>query len=119
MKTEINYKTEIANEILRIINEVQNKEAASKFWEVLNKIKAKSCIVKSGMCSGDNIDFLLAFEKGGKNKPFDLFIENIEDVAMRFGFIFGLKPEIFHFNTKYYVEDETYSFVPFKLLKNA
>jgi hypothetical protein len=118
MKTEQHYKKEIAIEFQRIMELEHNKEAVTKFREILGKIKPKSCIVKSGCRSGNNIDFLLAFEKGGNENPFDLFIENIPDIAFRYGVIFGLNPNIFHFNPLYSIEDETHYFVNFKLIKH-
>jgi len=118
MKTEQHYKQEIATEFQRIMDLEHNKEAVTKFLEILNKIKPKSCIVKIGWRSGDNIDFTLAFENGGNENPFDLFIENIEDKAEIHAFICGLYPEIFHFNPAYSITTETHSFVIFKLKRN-
>jgi len=96
----------------------QNKEAVKLFGDKLNQVKPKSCIVKSGWRSGDNIDFLLAFEKGGDKNPFDLFIANIPDIIESYGFICGLHPEIFHFNPKFAIENETHFFIDFKLKRN-
>ncbi len=118
MKMEKEYKTEIAKAIHQIMEMEGNKEAAGKFRETLSNIKPESCIVKSGWGSGEGIDFLLAFEKGGNNEPFDLFIENIPDKAERFGFIMGLSPKIFHYNPMYSISDDTHYFVNFKLLRH-
>jgi len=119
VKTEQHYKEQIAKEIRRIAELEHNKEAADKFWKTLEKIKPKSCIVKSGMCSGEDIDFSLAFEKGGDKNPFDLFIENVPEPALRYGFLFGLCPNIFHYNTILTISDETHDFLTFKLIKNG
>ncbi len=116
-KTKQNYKTEIAKEICRIINLENNKDAANKFWEIMNNIKPKACIVKTVWHSGNNINFLLAFEKGGNKKPFDLFIENIENVSERYGFICGLWTEKFHFNHQQVIENKTHFFIDIKLKK--
>ncbi len=40
-----------------------NKDATDKFWKALELINPKSCIVKIGWCSGEDI-----------SKVFDLFI---------------------------------------------
>ena len=47
VKTEQHYKEQIAKEIRRIAELEHNKEAADKFWKTLEKIKPKSCKVKS------------------------------------------------------------------------
>ncbi len=117
-RTEEYYKTEIAVEIRRIMKIEKNKETAAKFLEAINSVKPKSCSVKSGWRSGSDIDFTLAFEKNGNKNPFDLFIENIEDKAETHGFICGLYPEIFHFNPMYSLNNETHSYISFKLIKN-
>jgi len=119
VKTEQHYKEQIAKEIRRIAELEHNKEAADKFWKTLEKIKPKSCIVKSGWGSGEGIDFLAAFEKGGESNPFELFVENIPEKAESFGFIMGLAPKNFHYNPKYSIEDETHFFVNFKLLRHG
>lgn len=89
------------------------------FNEALLQLKAKYCIVKSGCRSGEDIDFLLAFEKGGTENLFDLFIKNIPNAEFRYGVIFGLNPEKFHYNPKYTIEDNTHYFVKFKLINNG
>ncbi len=114
-RTEEYYKTEIAVEIRRIMKIEKNKEASTKFLKAINSIKPKSCSVKSGWHSGSNIGFTLAFEKGGEQNPFELFIENIEDKAETHGFICGLFPEIFHFNPIYSFDNKTHYFLKFKL----
>ncbi len=116
---EKEYKIEIAKEIRRIMEMEGNKEAAGKFMETLSNIKPKSCIVKIGWRSGEEISILLVYEKGGNKIPFDLFIENIENKAEIYSFICGLYPEIFHFNPKFAIEDKTHFFVDFKLKRNG
>jgi len=118
VKTEQHYKEQIAKEIRRIAELEHNKETTDKFWKTLEKIKPKSCIVKSGWRAGDNIDLTLAFEKGGNKNPFDLFIENIPDLIETYGFIYGLWPTIFHFNPITAVSDDDYYFLTFKLCRN-
>jgi len=119
VKTEQHYKEQIAKEIRRIAELEHNKEAADKFWKTLEKIKPKSCEVKSGLGAGEGISYTLAFEKGGDKNPFDLFIENIPEPAFRYGFLFGLCPDIFHYNPITYISDETHDYLIFKLLKNG
>lgn len=115
-KTEQYYQQKIAEEIRRILNLDQNREVAKQFWQTLDRIKAKSCIVKIGWRSGEAISILLAFEKNGDKNPFDLFIENIENSGEIFGFICGLYPEIFHLDGKRIIENETHFFIDFKLM---
>ncbi len=116
---EQEYKALIAKEIHNILEMEQNKTTASLFWDKLKTIKPKNCTIKSGLASEEGIDFLVAFEKGGDENPFELFIENIPEASFRYGFIFGLSPNIFHFNPEYSVSNETHDFVKFKLLKNG
>lgn len=118
-KPEQNYKELIAKEIREILALERNKKSAALFWEKLNNISPKSCTVKSGMAAGEGIDFLLAFEKGGDNKPFDLFIDNIPEASLRYGFIFGLCPNTFNYNPQFSISDDTHDFVKFKLIKNG
>lgn len=117
--TEQYYKQKIAEEIKQILSLEKNNTAAKNFWQTLEKITPKTCIVKSGMGAGEGIDFLLTFEKGGNKNPFNLFIDNIPEPILRFGFIFGLCPDIFHFNPKFSISNETHDFVNFKLVKNG
>lgn len=119
MRTEQYYINEISKEVKRIFDLKKNKETALKFWEILKKINPKSCIVKIGWKSGEGISILLAYEKGGNKEPFDLFIENIENKAEIHGFICGLFPEIFVFDTNKVIEDETHYFVDFNFKHNG
>lgn len=118
-KTEQHYKDQIAEEILRIAGMEQNKEAAKKFWQALEKIKPKTCKVKYGWHSGDNIGFTLAFDKGGDKNPYEAFIEALPCSAEIYGFIYGLCPKIFHYNPQYTLTDETYTYLNFKLKRNG
>ena len=119
VKTEEHYKEQIAIEIRRIAELEHNKEAAEQFWKTLDKIKPKSCQVKYGWHSGNNISFTLAYEKGGEENPFNLFIEDIEDKAEIHGFICGLFPTIFYFNPQYTIINDTHTFLKFKLKRNG
>ena len=117
MEATIDYKAQIANGIRRIMALEHNRESVAKFNEVLSKIKPQSCEVKSGLGSDDGISFTLAFKKGGDSDPFQLFIDNIPDIEFRYGFIFGLRPEVFYFNPQTHISDENYDFLIFKLNK--
>ena len=118
-KNEQYYQQKIAEEIRRISKLEGNEKTAGEFWEILEKIKPKSCIVKSGASAGKYIDFVLAFEKGGTANPFDLFIKDIPEAAFSYGILFGLNPDIIHFNPRTHISDETHDFLMFKLQKDA
>jgi len=119
MEATIDYKAQIANGIRRIMDLEHNRESVAKFNEVLSKITPQSCQVKYGMRSGEDIGFTLAFKKGGDKMPLELFFDSIPDVEFNYGVLFGLNPEIFHFNKDTYVNDSEYDFLMFKLLKNV
>lgn len=119
MKPEKYWIEQIALEIKRIAAMENNKKVANEFWKALNDVKPKSCLVKTGWHSGDNISFSLAYKKGGNRDPFMLFIENIEEKAETHGFICGLFPEIFHYAPQYNWNDDDNYCLMFKLKRNG
>jgi len=118
MKNETELNKELSKEISRIMHLDSNKVNYQEFQNTIKDIKPKSCIVKIGWVAGKYIDFTLKYEKNGINKPFDLFIESIENKAETHGFICGLNPEIFHFDTNYIINDNENLIMMFKLKRN-
>lgn len=117
-RTEQYYKEKIAEEIKRILSLEQNKKAAEKFWQTLDKVNAKSCTVKIGWRSGEAISILCAYEKSGNLNTFDLFIENINNVGEIFGFLCGLNPETFLLDSKHIIDSDTHFFIDFKFQRD-
>ncbi len=118
VKDDEYYKKELSEDIMKIMLADRNKESYARFKKTLKGLKAQKCIVRNGWTSGKSIGFTLAFEKYGEGEPFNEFIDGIEDKSNVHYFITGLQPEIFHYNPRYSVNNETHSMLMFKLKRN-
>jgi hypothetical protein len=118
MKNETELNKELSKEISRIMQLDRNKANFQNFQDTIKDLKPKSCTVKIGWVAGKYIDFTLRFDKNGTKKPFDSFIESIENKAEIHSFICGLNPEIFHFDKNYIVNDNDNLIIMFKLKRN-
>ena len=120
MDREILLKTDITQELMRVMALDKNKDSVNLFMEALDHIQASKCEVKHGWTQGVNVGFTLRFkhDENSTKKPFDLFTDGIEDKAVLFGFLMGLNADVFEYNPTYTLIDEKHTYLNLKIKRN-
>ncbi len=111
----------VVKQLESIINELlhaeRNKTASQAFYEATKDLKPKSCSVKTGWVSGKYISFDCKCEKNGKSEVVKEIVKGMSKKVEDMYFIFGLNPDIFHFNPDFVVNEPDYLYFRFKLQK--
>jgi len=109
----------LENEIKDVMLLDKNEEARENFLRITKDLKPQKCDTKIGWLENKFISFTCRFVKNGKNDIIKEIIKGYptEDKEDLFNFWLELKPEIFHFNPRFILEEDDFLYLSFKLEK--
>ncbi len=101
--------------LTNVFNAYRNRTAKKHFLEVTKDLKPKSCSVKTGWVAGKYISISCKFAKNGEGDLFKELVKGMQNKVEDLYFIYGLYPEKFHFNPKFFLDEPEYLSLSFKL----
>lgn len=102
-----------------ILFDERNSDSWMAINEIIKDLKVKDCLIKYGWTAGKEVDITCMFNLHGKISAMDSFFKSIEKEKELHYFIYGLDPEILHFNPMMKVIDNDIIIISFKLKKNG
>jgi len=112
-----NIDKQLESILRKVFESYRNRTARKHFLEVTPDLKPKSCTVKTGWVEGKWIAFECIFEKNGDSDIFKEIVKGMKNKEQDLFFLFGLKPEIFHFNKDFIVNETNEFYCRFKLMR--
>ncbi len=110
---------QLEHEFLRVFNAYRNRKARKNFLELTKDLKPKSCEVKIGWVAGEYISFACKFYKNGEGDIFKEIVKGWQNKVEDLYFLYGLYPDVFHFNPKFYYDSPEYITICFKFEKEG
>lgn len=110
-----NVVKELENLLTDILQSDLNKESSAQFFKAVNGLKPKNCIVKIGWVEGKYMSFTCKCEKNGTDDIITGIVKGMEKKDKFLYFLFGLSPNIFHFDSKFVLDEPDYFYFSFKL----
>jgi len=101
----------------KVFTSYRNRTAYKHFLEVTEDLKFKVIIVKTGWVSGQYISFDCKFEKNKNGEIINEIINGMQNKIEDLYFIYGLNPNIFHFNPEFVIDNDKTLYFRFKLQK--
>ena len=114
-KTDI--EGQLTTLITNVINSYRNRTAKKHFYNAINGLKPKSCLVKCGWRAGEYFSVVCKFEKNGESDVLQEIIKNFPDKTENLYFLYGLYPEVFSFDPLYVLDEPNFLTLSFKLQK--
>ncbi len=114
-KTDIDGQLE--TQFLRVFNAYRNRKAKREFLELTKDLKPKNCEVKIGWVAGKYIFFACKFFKDGEGDVFKEIIKGWKNKVEDLYFLYGLYPDIFEFDPKFFYDCPEYRTICFKFKK--
>jgi len=111
--------TLLENEIKDVMLLDKNEEARNNFLRITKDLKPQKCDTKYGWIGGKFISISCRFTKNGNSEIFKEIINGVsfEEKDKLLNFLLELKPKIFHFNPKFFLDEDEYFYLSFKLEK--
>jgi len=101
----------------KVFTSYRNRTAYKHFLEVTKDLKPQKCMVKTGWRAGKYISIYCKFTKNGNGDIFKEIIKGWTNKLEDLYFLYGLYPEIFHFDPLFILEESECFHLSFKLQK--
>ncbi len=112
-KTDIDGQLETL--LLNVFNAYRNRKAKKQFLEVTKDLKPKSCKTYVGWRAGEYMSFTCKFVKNGEGDIFKEIVKGWENKVEDLYFLYGLYPNIFHFEPLFFLDEPEQFSLSFKL----
>jgi len=115
-------QTEILTKLTIVFNEIfslERNHGTFQIWdETIKNIHPKSCDTRESWVTGKEISFDCKFTKNGSGNVLEEIVKGIQNKTEVLHFLYGLNPDVFHFNPESKIETDEYIFIRFILRKS-